>query len=97
MANEEYHKNLKDMEGDYKVLVNEYIMTNKNIDYYSKNILKNAKEMSFQSLEAYNNKEINYIEYLSIISKSFEIERNYLNLILENNQSVLKLEYFLNK
>jgi hypothetical protein len=72
-------------------------MTNKNIDYYSKNILKNAKEMSFQSLEAYNNKEINYIEYLSIISKSFEIERNYLNLILENNQAVLKLEYFLNK
>jgi cobalt-zinc-cadmium resistance protein CzcA len=97
VATEEYHKNLKDMEGDYKVLVNEYIMTNKNIDYYSKNILKNAKEMSFQSLEAYNNKEINYIEYLSIISKSFEIERNYLNLILENNQAVLKLEYFLNK
>ena len=97
VATEEYHKNLKDMEGNYKVLVNEYIMTNKNIDYYSKNILKSAKEMSFQSLEAYNNKEINYIEYLSIISKSFEIERNYLNLILENNQAVLKLEYFLNK
>ncbi len=97
VATEEYHKNLKDMEGDYKVLVNEYIMTNKNIDYYSKNILKNAKEMSFQSLEAYNNKEINYIEYLSIISKSFEIERNYLNLILENHQAELKLEYFLNK
>ncbi len=97
VATEEYHKNLKDMEGNYKVLVNEYIMTNKNIDYYSKNILKNAKEMSFQSLEAYNNKEINYIEYLSIISKSFEIERNYLHLILENNQSVLKLEYLLNK
>lgn len=97
VATEEYHKNLKDMEGNYKVLVNEYIMTNKNIDYYSKNILKNAKEMSFQSLQAYNNKEINYIEYLSIISKSFEIERNYLNLILENNQAVLKLEYFLNK
>ena len=97
VATEEYHKNLKDMEGNYKVLVNEYLMTNKNLDYYSKNILKNAREMSFQSLEAYNNKEINYIEYLSIISKSFEIERNYLNLILENNQSVLKLEYLLNK
>ena len=78
-------------------LVNEYLMTNKNLDYYSKNILKNAREMSFQSLEAYNNKEINYIEYLSIISKSFQIERNYLNLILENNQTVLKLEYLLNK
>ena len=97
VATEEYHKNLKDMEGNYKVLVNEYLMTNKNLDYYSKNILKNAREMSFQSLEAYNNKEINYIEYLSIISKSFQIERNYLNLILENNQSVLKLEYLLNK
>ena len=97
VATEEYHKNLKDMEGNYKVLVNEYLMTNKNLDYYSKNILKNAREMSFQSLEAYNNKEINYIEYLSIISKSFQIERNYLNLILENNQTVLKLEYLLNK
>ena len=97
VATEEYHKNLKDLEGNYKVLVNEYLMTNKNLDYYSKNILKNAREMSFQSLEAYNNKEINYIEYLSIISKSFEIERNYLNLILENNQTVLKLEYLLNK
>ncbi len=97
VATEEYHKNLKDLEGNYKVLVNEYLMTNKNLDYYSKNILKNAREMSFQSLESYNNKEINYIEYLSIISKSFEIERNYLNLILENNQTVLKLEYLLNK
>lgn len=97
VATEEYHKNLKDMEGNYKVLVNEYLMTNKNLDYYSKNILKNAREMSFQSLEAYNNKEINYIEYLSIISKSFEIERHFLNLILENNQSVIKLEYLLNK
>ncbi len=97
IAAEEYQKNLKDMQGNYSVLVNKYIMTRKNIDYYSKNILKNAKEMSFQSLEAFNKKEINYIEYLSIISKSFEIERNYLALILENNLTVVELEYLMNK
>ena len=95
MAEEQLHLAQKDMEGHFKQALNKYFMNKKNLEYYQENILKNAKQMVVQSLDAYNKKEINYIEYLAIVSKSFEIGRNYLHLIYKNNLAVIQLDYFL--
>jgi len=51
--------------------------------------------MVVQALEAYNKKQINYIEYLALVNQSFDVLRDYLNLIYENNMAVLQIDYFL--
>jgi heavy metal efflux system protein len=86
-----------EMEGKYKQAVNKYLVTKRTIEHYDKFMLKSAQTMISQSLAAFNKKEINYIEYLAIISKSLEIERNYLQLVLQNNLAVAEIEYFLSK
>lgn len=95
MAEEHLQLAQKDMQGRFEQALNKYFMNKKNLEYYQENILKNAKQMVQQSLEAFHKKEINYIEYLAIVSKSFELGRNYLHLIYKNNLAVIQLEYFL--
>ncbi len=85
----------RDMEGQFKQVVNKYILNKKNLEYYEEFILKNSKKMVVQALEAFNKKQINYIEYLSLVDQSFDVLRDYLNLIYENNMAVIQIEYFL--
>lgn len=95
LAEEQYNFARRDMEGRYKQAVNKYLLNKKNLDYYKKYILEDSRKMIVKSLEAYNNKEINYVEYLALIDVSFSNIRDYLHMILENNMAVIEIEYFL--
>ncbi len=95
IAKEQYLLVQKDMEGQFKQVVNKYLLNKKNLEYYEEYILKNSKKMVVQALEAYNKKQINYIEYLALVNQSFDVLRDYLNLIYENNMAVLQIDYFL--
>jgi cobalt-zinc-cadmium resistance protein CzcA len=95
IAQEYYTQMQKDMEGQFRQVVNSYLLNKKNLEYYEEFILKNSRKMVVQSLDAFNSKQINYIEYLSLVNQSFENARVYLNMIYENNLSVIKIEYYL--
>jgi len=95
IAQEQYLLVQKDMEGQFKQVVNKYLLNKKNLEYYEEYILKNSKKMVIQALDAYNKKQINYIEYLSLVNQSFDVLRDYLNLIYENNMAVIQIDYFL--
>lgn len=97
LAEEEYLLAKRDMEGQFKQAVNKYLLNRKNLEYYKEYILIDSRKMIVKSLDAYNNKDINYIEYLTIIDGSFGNIRDYLHMVLENNMAVIQLEYFLNK
>src|SRR5205823_3159355 len=85
------------MEEEYRTALNHYVMARRNIYYYQQHLLGQASSMITRSLKAFQDKKINYIEYLELISRSLGIERNYLQLILDNNLAVIQLEYFLSK
>jgi heavy metal efflux system protein len=95
IAQEHYLLAQKDMEGQYKQVVNKYLLNKKNLEYYEEYILKNSKKMVIQALDAYNKKQINYIEYLSLVNQSFDVLRDYLNLIYDNNMAVIQIDYYL--
>lgn len=95
LAEEQYTLARRDLEGRYKQAVNKYLLNKKNLEYYKTYILQDSRKMIVKSLEAYNKKEINYIEYLTIIDASFGNIRDYLHMVLENNLAVIQIEYFL--
>lgn len=95
IAQEQYMLVQKDMEGQFKQVVNKYLLNKKNLEYYDEFILKNSRRMVVQALEAFNKKQINYIEYLSLVNQSFDVLRDYLNMIYENNMAVIQIEYYL--
>jgi heavy metal efflux system protein len=93
----QFEKHFAEMEIRYKETVSRYNMTKKNLSYYRSFLLQNAKKIITQAGEAFTLKKINYIDYLNLMSRALEIERNYLKLVLENNLAVAELEYLTSK
>jgi heavy metal efflux system protein len=70
----------------------------KSINFYKSTALTNSQTIITQALKSYNANEINYIEYLNVVSNALDIESNYLNMIFQNDLAVLKSNIFcLNK
>lgn len=90
-----YHKTI--FEGEFRQAMILYHKYRNSLDYYRKNALVSSETIIGQALEAFDKKELGYVEYLGLISDAWHIERNYLSVINQNNQTVLKLEYLLNK
>jgi heavy metal efflux system protein len=94
---EHYEYRAKEMSAGLKIALNAYRVNQNNLVYYRDNVLKDSRLMAIKSLEAYTNKEINYIEYLEILTRAYEMERNYMRVILNNNMAVIQINYYLNK
>jgi len=95
IAQEQYVLSQKNMEGEFKQVVDKYLQNKKNLEYYEEYILKYSKKVAVEALQAYNNKQINFIEYLALVNQSFENARDYQQMVLENNMAVIQIEYFL--
>ena len=67
------------------------------LDYYEQTGLQQAGEIFSAATLAYNNGEIGYVEYTALLSQSIDIKNNYLVSLNNYNQSVIKLNYFLNQ
>lgn len=71
--------------------------TKTQLDYYEKSALPNAAIINKNASKSYLNGDISYIEYLQGIQTAKEIQRNYLDVILKHNQSVINLQFLLNQ
>jgi cobalt-zinc-cadmium resistance protein CzcA len=59
--------------------------------------LSQADEIISNATTSYKAGEIDYIEYVQNISLAFEIRLRYLDALNEYNQTVLELDYYLNR
>ncbi len=97
VAKSDYNYNKTLFEGQFKQANTLYLKYQKSIIYYKSTALTNSQVIITQALKSYETKEINYVEYLTVVSNALDIESNYLNVIKQNNLAVLKLEYLLSK
>jgi len=67
------------------------------LDYYEQTGLQQADEILAVASLAYNNGEIGYIEYTALLSQSIDIKNNYFASLNNYNQSVIRLNFFLNQ
>jgi len=97
LAESDYNYHATVLQGQYRQAVTLYLKYRNSINYYQTNVLGNLKLIIEQSLKSYDSKDFNYNDYLEAISRALSIQRNYLNVIHQNNLNVLKIEYLLAK
>ncbi len=97
VAQSDYNYNKTVFEGQIKQSYTLFLKYQKSINYYKSTALTNSRVIITQALKSYDAKEINYIEYLNVVSNALDIETNYLNVIYQNDLTVLKIEYLLSK
>ena len=66
------------------------------IDYYTKTAFPNAEIIGNNALEAFQNGEIGYVEYLQSLETVLKIQQNYLNAVSQFNQNNINIQYLLN-
>lgn len=67
------------------------------INYYTVTALPNANVIRNNSSKAYMNGDIAYVEYVQGLETALTIRINYINAINSYNQTVIDLQYLLNK
>jgi cobalt-zinc-cadmium resistance protein CzcA len=67
------------------------------LDIFDDFALSQADEIASSAITSYRAGEIDYIEYVQNISLAFEIRLQYLDALNDYNQTVLELDYYLNR
>jgi len=81
----------------YKQALQELQKNNAALNYYTSTGLQQSDEILHAATLAYTNGDLSYLEYTTLLSQSIGIKNNYLQALNSFNQSVIKINYFLNK
>ena len=85
------------LNGNYQQALRELDKNLASLNYYETSALQNAELIITQSRRAYRGGEIGYIEYLQSLKSAIAIKVNYLNSMVQYNQSIIKLSFLLGK
>lgn len=97
LSEENYQFGLKRFKAEYQAAVNQYINFSKSVDYFEKTGLKNASLIRDAAHQQFANGGINYIEWVMLINQAITINNDYLSAVNNLNESIIQLNYFLNK
>lgn len=75
----------------------QYQQNNRQYEYYLQKALPNAKEIMKAAQLGYKTGDIDYVAYLYALQTSTDIELKYLQAILQLNQSVITINYLINR
>ena len=67
------------------------------LTYYEKTGLAQAEAIIKSSNLAYRGGEINFAELTQYLSQAIDIQKNYLDVLNQFNQSAIQLNYYLNR
>ena len=82
---------------DYKKARTESNNFLKSVDYYEKTGLKNAKLILDTANKQFANGGINYLEWVMLINQAISIQAEYLSAVSNLNESIIQLNYFVEK
>jgi cobalt-zinc-cadmium resistance protein CzcA len=75
----------------------QYQQDNRQYEYYLQKALPNAKEIMKAAQLGYKTGDIDYVAYLYALQTSTDIELKYLQAIQQLNQSVITINYLINR
>mgnify|MGYP000917582022 CR=1 FL=1 len=97
IAESDYQSQRILLEGQYKQAVTMYLKYHNSITYYQNKVINNLDVIVEQALKSYDAKTISYVDYLQVVSHALQFERNYLNVIHQNNMQALMIRYLSGK
>jgi cobalt-zinc-cadmium resistance protein CzcA len=75
--------------------VEEYNFWQQHLTYYRNAALPNAELIVFNATKAYQNGEIEYVEYLQALQTALESKKGYLYAVNNLNQTIVSIEFLL--
>jgi cobalt-zinc-cadmium resistance protein CzcA len=94
-SNYDYNKTM--FEGELKQNLILYAAYRRSIDFRKNGALANASQIITQAIAAFSKNEINYVDYLTIVSNALDTESHYLNVINKCNLAALRIQYLMTK
>ena len=70
---------------------------NTSLQYYSTQGLAMAEKLFSSAAKSYSAGDIGYIEYIQAISQAYQIRTNYLQTVLNLNQSIVNINFLIQK
>lgn len=94
-------KNLETLQrtlhAEYTAAIEEYKKQNTGLNYYTSEGLPLAEKILLVATQSYSNGDIGYVEYIQNISQAYKIKTDYLQTVLNLNQSIINLNYLISK
>lgn len=92
-----YQAGLQQLTTEYKKVMTQYISFSKSVDYYEQSALRNAALISEAANKQFVNGGINYLEWVMLTNQAISIRNEYLIAVNNLNESIIQLNYLLNK
>jgi len=92
-----YLAGLQQFNSEYQKAITQYLNFSKSVDYYEQTGLKNADLISSTANKQFANGGINYLEWVMLTNQAISLRNDYLIAVNNLNESIIQLNYFINK
>ncbi|MEP7169942.1 MAG: TolC family protein, partial [Bacteroidota bacterium] len=82
---------------EYTAALEEYNKQNASLNYYNSEGLPLAENLFSVASKSYSSGDISYVEYIQNISQAYQIKTDYAQAVFNLNQSVIHINYLINK
>ncbi len=97
IAETNYLAGLQQFNTEYQRAITQYTNFTKSVDYYEQTGLKNAVLISETANKQFANGGINYLEWVILTNQAISLRNDYLIAVNNLNESIIQLNYFINK
>jgi cobalt-zinc-cadmium resistance protein CzcA len=97
LAENNYTAGLQSLQSDYQVAYSQYNKYRETVDYFENKALKNASLITNTANVQLANGTINYLEWVQVINQATTVKNDYVEAIKSLNESIIQLNYFINK
>lgn len=80
----------------YQALQSDLEQYEEGLSYYESAGKQLAEETLYHAIQAFQNGEIDFLQYIQLLENAKTIETNYLNTLFQYNRTVLEANYLMN-
>jgi cobalt-zinc-cadmium resistance protein CzcA len=82
-----------ELEGRLQSLIQQYLKFQNSLKYYQDNALPQADLILQQAQKGFESGDIGYVEYTQGLNRALSVRFNYLDILNQYNQTVIKIEF----
>ena len=87
----------KSLAGNYRLLMNEYAKYSQSVGYYETQAIPEANTIIEQSTRSYRSGAMDYLDYITNLTRALAIKQNYLDALNSYNQTLISIDYITGK
>ena len=97
ISEKELEKNSLQLSSAYNQLYEQYLKTSDQLKYYKEEGLQYAAIILNAAGKGYKAGDIGYVEYIQNVNEAISIKAGYLQTVNEYNQTIIRINYLLNR